>query len=623
MTSTDEHERTDRPPHALAPPSRRVPRDLVLAATLAVPFVVAAVALARPTWYAIDDYALIELRVRDVTSSHAPLVGLGGRIEHDGVPGSHPGPIAFYLLALPYRLFGGSSWALQAATLTLGLTAVGLTVWIARRRAGTAGAIAAVAGTGVLLVAYGPERWALPWNPYLPLLWWPVVLVAAWSVLCRDWPMLPVLVVAASFCAQTHISYLGLVGGLGALAVAWVVRSAVAAGRAPDAGAGARPAGRPGRGAALAAALALALWLPPLIDEVRNDPGNASIIAGQFTDDDIPAAGWRTGAEVMLARLDPVDLVTGDDGRVAASPLGLAFLAAWAAAAAAAVVRRHEVPADLLRLHLVAGVAAALGVVSLSRVQGPMFPYLTLWSWGTAAVMAAAAGWTVAAVWSRPPAPARVTDGRPATGPLGAVLALGLVVAATVGAAGAESPEANRARRDAAVIPVALDALEDGRVPGFDAEDRYLVQARDAYSGSLSSITLLDEMDKRGFDARVGDGAAHAAGSHRVRDAEDATALITLATGQAVEDLRAAPDAVELAHTDLTSEDAAEAARQRARLIEGLEAEGSDDLVPMVDGNLLALVVDPGMPEEGIETLQRLFELGGPTAIFVQPGPAA
>ena len=587
----------------------------------------AALVLRRPSWFAIDDYALIEMRVRDVASSHPPLVGLGGRIEHDGVPGSHPGPLAFYLLYLPYRLFGGSSWALQAATLVSGLAAVSLTVWIARRRAGTTGVLVAATGVAVLLVAYGPERWALPWNPYLPLLWWPVVLVAAWSVLCRDWPMLPVLVVAASFCAQTHVSYVGLVAGLGAVVVAslawsaWSARSTRRDG-GPDGDEGPPSTERPGRWAAVAAALLLVLWLPPIIDQVGEDPGNMSILVGQFSDDDIPAAGWRTAAEVMLARLDPVDLVSGDGETTAGSALGLAFLAAWALAAGAAVARRDRLPSDLVRLHLVAGVAAALGVVSLSRVQGPMFPYLTLWSWGTAVVMAAATVWTAVALWTRAP-PREAGRRRPVVAAVAGVAAVAILVVATFAASDAEPPLPERTARDRALIPTALDALEAGTVPGFDDDDRYLVAAQDPSSGSLSSLTLLNEMDKRGFDARIAVGAAHAAGSHRVREQADATAVVTLATGPAVDDLRADPGAVELAHVDLSPADADEAARLRARLVDLLEEAGVDDAAEQVDRNLFALSFGGELPPGAEAIAGRLLDLGAAAAVFVEPGPAA
>ena len=45
-----------------------------------------------------------------------PLIGLPGRIGTLAQQGSHPGPLSFYSLAPFYRLFGSSSWALEAAT---------------------------------------------------------------------------------------------------------------------------------------------------------------------------------------------------------------------------------------------------------------------------------------------------------------------------------------------------------------------------------------------------------------------------------------------------------------------------------------------------------------------------
>ena len=77
-------------------------------------------------------------------------------------------------------------------------------------------------------LGYGIGPLLEPWNPYLPVLWWVVVLLAVWSVLDGDVAMLPVAVVAGSFCAQTHLPYLGLAGGLGVLVVAALVLQAPA-----------------------------------------------------------------------------------------------------------------------------------------------------------------------------------------------------------------------------------------------------------------------------------------------------------------------------------------------------------------------------------------------------------
>src|SRR5207302_957452 len=68
--------------------------------------------------------------------------------------------------------------------------------------------------------AYGAFLLTLPWNPYLPVLWWFVFLLGVWSVIADDLAMLPVAVFAGSMCMQTHISYLGLIGGLGGFTIA-------------------------------------------------------------------------------------------------------------------------------------------------------------------------------------------------------------------------------------------------------------------------------------------------------------------------------------------------------------------------------------------------------------------
>ena len=81
----------------------------VLVAVLAFPLVVALVELRRPHWYPLLDMAQTEIRVRDVTTGHPPLIGLAGRIGPFGPDGgSHPGPLSFYALWPVWKLFGGS-----------------------------------------------------------------------------------------------------------------------------------------------------------------------------------------------------------------------------------------------------------------------------------------------------------------------------------------------------------------------------------------------------------------------------------------------------------------------------------------------------------------------------------
>ena len=81
----------------------------ILVALLALPLVVALIALRHPRWYPLLDMAQTEIRIRDVASSHPPLIGLAGRIGTYGPDGgSHPGPISFYAIWPFYQLFGAS-----------------------------------------------------------------------------------------------------------------------------------------------------------------------------------------------------------------------------------------------------------------------------------------------------------------------------------------------------------------------------------------------------------------------------------------------------------------------------------------------------------------------------------
>ena len=199
--------------------TRFLRRPVVLGAALlvlfAIPFVIIAVNFAFSRPYVVLDWAQTEMRVRAVFSHHPPLIGLPGRIGTFGVDtGSHPGPLSFYLLAPFYWLFGRTPWALLTSALALNLVWIGVGLWVAFRRAGRVGMV--VYGVGMLALVHGLGVTVIdqPWNPYLPLMVWPVVLLAAWSVLLEDAPMLPVLVGAATFCMQTHLPYLGLAGGL-------------------------------------------------------------------------------------------------------------------------------------------------------------------------------------------------------------------------------------------------------------------------------------------------------------------------------------------------------------------------------------------------------------------------
>ena len=111
----------------------------VAALVVGLPLLVAVVALATDHWHPVLDLAMTEFRVRDVFTSHTPLIGLPGRIGTYPNQGSHPGPLSFYLLAPTYRLLGQTSWSLEVGTVVVHLAAVVTGLWIGWRRGRLAG----------------------------------------------------------------------------------------------------------------------------------------------------------------------------------------------------------------------------------------------------------------------------------------------------------------------------------------------------------------------------------------------------------------------------------------------------------------------------------------------------
>lgn len=196
------------------PPDHPDPIDprwfALVIASVSVPLLVAVAVLRTPRWYPIGDLAQAELRTRDVGTANSPLLGLVGRIGTLQEPGSHPGPISFWAMAPVYRALGSSAFALRTAAASIHLVAWVAALWLVRRRAaGSPLAFVWVALlSAVLFRAAGPLILTEPWN-HLPVSAWYLLLVSTWSLLCRDRAAIPIAVAAATFCAQTHISYLG------------------------------------------------------------------------------------------------------------------------------------------------------------------------------------------------------------------------------------------------------------------------------------------------------------------------------------------------------------------------------------------------------------------------------
>ena len=599
----------------------RRPWVTVTMATLVVcaPLFLALADLGTATWYPVLDLAMTEFRVRDVFGAHTPLIGLPGRIGEFPNQGSHPGPLSFYLLAPLYRLLGSTSWALEAATVAIHITAIATALWIGQRRAGWRGVLGVAAMLAVAIRGYGQLLLTQPWNPYLPVLAWLVVLLATWSVLCGDSLMLVPLVVAGSLCAQTHVPYLV---PCAVLTIGALVYATWQGGRWPVAGSRRWL----DRNAVVAVVIGLVLWVPPLVDQLTNDPGNGRTLLDHFGDPPEPVVGLAEGVRLALRHFDVwagFAGFTGDldgAGRFVSSAdawRGILALGAWLIAAVAAL--RHG-PAALRRLHAVIGLAVVLGLLSMTRIFGLPWYYLTLWAWGTTTLALGAVAWTALAWWRR-----RDPRGVPAVA-LPMVSAMVLAVTTLVSAAtfaSAEVPERRLSRAVEALADPTYEALAAGVGSATGTDGAYQVRWSDAADIGSPGYGLLDELERRGLDVAADEFFAVPATEHRVRRRDRADAQVHLATGDYVDRWRAVPGAVEVATFEPRSAaQIAHAAEVRARLIARLGVEGLGDLVELVDTNLFGASLDPRISNDDLADLTELLDLGQPMAVFIAPPSA-
>jgi hypothetical protein len=583
-----------------------------------VPLVVALIALRDPRWYPALDYAMIELRVRDVATSDAPMVGLAGRIHGYGQQGSHPGPVSFWVLWPAYKLFGSSGWALQAATAAVNLVALGAALWIAQRRGGRGVLLGVAAALSLLVFGYGIDRVTEPWNPYMPMLWWVVFLLAVWSVVCDDLAPLPVAAFAGSFCAQTHVPYIGLVGGLLVfLAVVLVVRAWRADGRRRR---------RLLAWGALSSVVLATLWLPPVIDRTRRSPSNLAILRENFAHPaETPVGLGGRAVEVWLAHLDlwqlPQHGGSFDTAPLGSPVSGFVLLCAWVGAVAITWRRRHAAP-SIWRLHVVVAVALLLGLVSVTRIFGPLMSYLLLWAWGTTVLVVVATVWSAASAWAAGPAGRRPP--RWAAGGGVAVLLivlLGSSAGLTGSAARATAHDPDESRVLAHLVPDTVDALRDGRAPGGGPGGRYLVQWEDAMAIGSAGYGLVLELERAGLDVGGQERYATSLVPHRVRRPVDATATVNFVRGDdVIERWRSNPDVVEVAHFEpRTSADLARYQELRTGVDAGLRDEGLDSLADLMDQNVVLAMLDEKFPSELQPEISEMLELGQPAAVFIGP----
>jgi hypothetical protein len=498
--------RSPEPTEPAAPTGGEAGGARLLVAALLLPVLVAAVTLVAVVgnaYHPASDYALTEMQVRDV-GRHPVLVGLYSRDTWN-----HPGPALFYLLAPVYRALGGMSIGLHVGALLInGAAVVGMAL-IARRRGGMPLMLLTVLGCGLLLRTLGAQFVGDPWNCFVTVLPYGLLIFLTWAMACGDLWALPVGAGVATYLAQTHIGYVPLavpllVVGAGALAFA---------------------AWRPGevavekRGllrAGLVTAVVLGmLWLPPLIDVLVNAPSNLREAGSWFRHGSDQSrtvgAGWRvvTGQFAGL----PEWLVTKKDAEIGGeSPfiktLPLPWLLVFVAAGGVYLWRAKGAGR---RLVAVVGVTLLLSMAAVARTIGAAFDYRLRWTWVSAmvaVVMAAWAGWR----WlvARRPGAGRWLTGAAVAG-IVVVTGVNTVTAATQG-----TPYEPDSDVIAALMPEVEGVVEE-ELAASGGEGQVLVGDLFA-NGSWYARSIVLELERTGYDARSPAMYQDLFGEHRTVD---------------------------------------------------------------------------------------------------------
>lgn len=382
----------------------------VVVAALLLPLAVGALrALLDDPTAPSGDVALIELRVRDV-GRQTPLLGSYGRYGFN-----HPGPLLFYVLAVPYRLLGARFAGLELGTLILGGLSVAAIAWVALRRGGVPLLLWAGLLLALLVHGVGPAWLANPWEPQGLLLPCAALVVLAFDAAAGRWWTLPLVTGTASLLAQAQATLLPFAVALGVFATLGVVARAV---RRPD------ERGAALRVLAIAAVLTGVLWAPTVVEQLTREPGNlTAMVRSRHRPEPVlglvdgfrlvaiqlglrgPWLGWSTPLDGFGLTVDPAGAPVLPVGAVAL--LVALVVATW-----------RRLPAGLLAA--TSALAALVAALSFSRLLGPVFIWIPQWTRVLGFACWLAVGWVVA---SALPATARDRMRRP----VAAVLLAGVI----------------------------------------------------------------------------------------------------------------------------------------------------------------------------------------------------
>jgi hypothetical protein len=542
---------------------------------LACIVIFAIVRTARRDWCPVADNASTWLRTWDVGTRHSPLVGPFSRLGFH-----HPGPMLFYLLALPLRLDRGAPSGLLAGALIIALSSASGVVVFSARHAGQATMLALSVAVAVLAIGHG-DRLIEPWNPFILVVPFALFLVTAWLASAGKTGAALVAVVTGSLAAQSHLGALPPVVIIGATAlvlrVAWPPPGAP---RLPDR-----------RTSLMVCGAILLLWALPIVEQLKPTGRNVSRIWTYFgSGGPDPRVGWKNAIALTGTELHPWGPWVGDErqgfvGEVFPGPSWVlpAVLGLFAVALGLAIRFRDHLT---LRLVVLEGSALVACAAAIANVRGVPFHYLLSWSRPIAMLVVVAP----LVMLARKLDP--IFDAKLGKGAVGAALGLStVIVPIVVCALRAEVPTPFWSHVHTEMKLPALSTAPAGTTVRVVAVGPY-------YTGSPEALTIA--LERSGRKPKMMPWYAPAVGEHRTIESTAKVLTLVLATGVAIERVPHKNEARTLFERDtMGSKKRAAIIERRKKLADALIAARRNDLLEALDASVpwLWLRVPPSIDQ--------------------------
>jgi len=586
--------------------NERAAARVAVAATLVaiLPFVVAIVVRAGRHDVPVGDFALMDLRVRDVWSSDIPLVGAYSRFGWN-----HPGPAVYYAIAPVSGLFGRPAWATVVGNvLAQGLTvaAIALVAW---RTGGLARLLASLAFVGLAYGATGPSMVLNAWNPNVAYPLFLLFVLLAWVFATGHPRALIGIALVGSVLVQAHIGYLPLVAAASAAALAFCIAHAGATWSR-------------WRGPVQWSVLGLVLlWLPPVINEFVH-PSNVRALARSLTESGEPSLGTRSAARILGEEFELPPPWLGGHHRlegfgntvVGASPWWLLVPALLLLGAAVAICFRRR--AGSVELLAVTVTLTVVGFVALARVIGDAERYVFYWRAPIALLVVFTFAWCV---WLALDLDRFELARRLAGVGLAAIV---VVASVTLTIRIIDTPNVSPAEH------ITRDALAavDGRV---GAASRILVRDADIPLIGIERA-IVNEFDRDGVPVKVDEGLGYQFGYSRTARPETVDEVwYVVELGQSLSLLADLPGATVLWNASpLSAAEEAELQAGQRELYAALQDAGRPDLYFRLQSPLVGFAlhgiegVDPATLQRVADLNSKVAESGGCRCAIVAFDPA-